>query len=191
MGLCSFPVGSRTAPAPPDGGSPGEVGPTGAAKPKQRTDTRQRSRQVGRHPLRPEGGPVSPVHRFAVTTVHGPAPATPRCPRSGHRGETSVVLGEQAQVGLVEDRRPPVRTDLYLDDPVDVLGVVLPGEHVPVHRTGFIPLFMELLGQFLGVLTLWQRDHDGARDRKSTRLNSSHVAISYAVFCLKKKNKTQ
>src|SRR5215510_16228381 len=27
------------------------------------------------------------------------------------------------------------------------------------------------------------------RDRKSTRLNSSHVAISYAVFCLKKKTK--
>src|SRR5437870_12388790 len=29
------------------------------------------------------------------------------------------------------------------------------------------------------------------RDRKSTRLNSSHVAISYAVFCLKKKKKTE
>src|SRR5437667_9988552 len=28
-----------------------------------------------------------------------------------------------------------------------------------------------------------------ARDRKSTRLNSSHITISYAVFCLKKKNK--
>src|SRR5690606_41295707 len=28
----------------------------------------------------------------------------------------------------------------------------------------------------------------GQRDRKSTRLNSSHVKISYAVFCLKKKN---
>src|SRR5207249_6940010 len=27
------------------------------------------------------------------------------------------------------------------------------------------------------------------RDRKSTRLNSSHVSISYAVFCLKKKKK--
>src|SRR5689334_23738832 len=27
----------------------------------------------------------------------------------------------------------------------------------------------------------------GARDRKSTRLNSSHSSISYAVFCLKKK----
>src|SRR6266704_1613915 len=29
----------------------------------------------------------------------------------------------------------------------------------------------------------------GRRDRKSTRLNSSHVSISYAVFCLKKKKK--
>src|SRR5437899_9005625 len=29
-----------------------------------------------------------------------------------------------------------------------------------------------------------------ARDRKSTRLNSSHLGISYAVFCLKKKKKT-
>src|SRR3712207_7501713 len=28
----------------------------------------------------------------------------------------------------------------------------------------------------------------GRRDRKSTRLNSSHANISYAVFCLKKKN---
>src|SRR5699024_11417011 len=28
-------------------------------------------------------------------------------------------------------------------------------------------------------------------DRKSTRLNSSHVSISYAVFCLKKKNKNE
>src|SRR3970282_3031580 len=27
-----------------------------------------------------------------------------------------------------------------------------------------------------------------SRDRKSTRLNSSHITISYAVFCLKKKN---
>src|SRR5437868_8709598 len=29
------------------------------------------------------------------------------------------------------------------------------------------------------------------RDRKSTRLNSSHVSISYAVFCLKKKKQTR
>src|SRR2546422_5469658 len=34
-----------------------------------------------------------------------------------------------------------------------------------------------------------QRDLDDQRDRKSTRLNSSHGYISYAVFCLKKKKK--
>src|SRR2546427_6285032 len=35
------------------------------------------------------------------------------------------------------------------------------------------------------------RRHGGTeRDRKSTRLNSSHSQISYAVFCLKKKNKS-
>src|SRR5690242_21182186 len=31
----------------------------------------------------------------------------------------------------------------------------------------------------------------GTADRKSTRLNSSHMSISYAVFCLKKKKKNQ
>src|SRR5258705_397148 len=31
------------------------------------------------------------------------------------------------------------------------------------------------------------RPRQGPRDRKSTRLNSSHLGISYAVFCLKKK----
>src|SRR5256885_9209904 len=57
-------------------------------------------------------------------------------------------------------------------------------------------------------LTRWEKDAGGAlvgsielpmpvglvggatkTDRKSTRLNSSHLVISYAVFCLKKKNK--
>src|SRR2546422_7837756 len=35
------------------------------------------------------------------------------------------------------------------------------------------------------------RSELGERDRKSTRLNSSHGYISYAVFCLKKKKKEQ
>src|SRR5260221_6515339 len=33
--------------------------------------------------------------------------------------------------------------------------------------------------------------HGDAADRKSTRLNSSHTVISYAVFCLKKKKKLE
>src|SRR5688572_31604793 len=41
--------------------------------------------------------------------------------------------------------------------------------------------------QRLGELALRVPEH--VRDRKSTRLNSSHSQISYAVFCLKKKKK--
>src|SRR5690625_2269773 len=40
-----------------------------------------------------------------------------------------------------------------------------------------------------GKVLVEKREWTSARDRKSTRLNSSHVAISYAVFCLKKKKK--
>src|SRR5689334_24371593 len=38
------------------------------------------------------------------------------------------------------------------------------------------------------VAVAWRPRHV-VRDRKSTRLNSSHSSISYAVFCLKKKNR--
>src|SRR2546426_8253585 len=42
------------------------------------------------------------------------------------------------------------------------------------------------------VSDLENADRERTRDRKSTRLNSSHLVISYAVFCLKKKkNPTQ
>src|SRR5690606_42026284 len=46
------------------------------------------------------------------------------------------------------------------------------------------------IGQFqpYGRFTSVQPDNS-SKDRKSTRLNSSHVKISYAVFCLKKKKK--
>src|SRR5256885_10810954 len=39
-------------------------------------------------------------------------------------------------------------------------------------------------------LVEWIENHALQRDRKSTRLNSSHLVISYAVFCLKKKKTT-
>src|SRR5256885_9289418 len=41
----------------------------------------------------------------------------------------------------------------------------------------------------LSVRDSWQTIAMTCRDRKSTRLNSSHLVISYAVFCLKKKKK--
>src|SRR5690606_40277771 len=54
---------------------------------------------------------------------------------------------------------------------------------------------VEIVSRLIGLLWTATRDaaavrRDGVRDRKSTRLNSSHVKISYAVFCLKKKTDT-
>src|SRR5437773_4639674 len=47
------------------------------------------------------------------------------------------------------------------------------------------------LGPMRRIGTQWNRPavppRGGSLDRKSTRLNSSHITISYAVFCLKKK----
>src|SRR5688572_31353490 len=47
------------------------------------------------------------------------------------------------------------------------------------------------IGPWFGVILLLEVEPraDAAEDRKSTRLNSSHSQISYAVFCLKKKKK--
>src|SRR5438045_5445899 len=43
-----------------------------------------------------------------------------------------------------------------------------------------------------GNLSLWRSSiRSSSSDRKSTRLNSSHLGISYAVFCLKKKRQRQ
>src|SRR5689334_23414812 len=48
---------------------------------------------------------------------------------------------------------------------------------------------MELVARGDGVLRKRLVNEGESRDRKSTRLNSSHSSISYAVFCLKKKKK--
>src|SRR5256885_6700299 len=60
----------------------------------------------------------------------------------------------------------------------------------PRHRPrGPCPRLRPLLPGAFGAVAagLGARARDRARDRKSTRLNSSHLVISYAVFCLKKK----
>src|SRR5437870_8870411 len=51
-----------------------------------------------------------------------------------------------------------------------------------------LPIFYDVCGWASGAATQELFGIPAALDRKSTRLNSSHVAISYAVFCLKKKN---
>src|SRR5690606_40150478 len=66
----------------------------------------------------------------------------------------------------VEHTRPPVQA---LSQPPQCIALVIGSTHAPEH-------------------SIRPAGHAQVPDRKSTRLNSSHVKISYAVFCLKKKN---
>src|SRR5689334_24500305 len=102
-------------------------------------------------------------------------PSIPRCSRS-----LFVVF-------FLMIRRPP-RSTLFpyttlfrsmLDRSPDVDG------HDPRVRAALASGLAEFID-----LSRPHGDHlEPARDRKSTRLNSSHSSISYAVFCLKKKNR--
>src|SRR5437870_11142916 len=92
--------------------------------------------------------------------------------------------------------RPPPRAPLF---PYTTL---FRSHHVPVGPVVDLALAQDLV-ETPGIACLRlvgeraaKRDHladqigrTPCKDRKSTRLNSSHVAISYAVFCLKKKTK--
>src|SRR5256885_7039019 len=84
-------------------------------------------------------------------------------------------------------RRPPRSTlfpytTLFRSpvEPDDVILIVLPGREIAIGRAR---------DPDLAVLDLdgLRADRHHLEDRKSTRLNSSHLVISYAVFCLKKK----
>src|SRR5690606_41643103 len=70
----------------------------------------------------------------------------------------------------------------------------LRGEGIARERGDFRGVSMALEGQariFLDTIQPREAERLVNRDRKSTRLNSSHVKISYAVFCLKKKKKKE
>src|SRR2546430_11725351 len=86
-------------------------------------------------------------------------------------------------------RRPP-RSTLF---PYTTL---FRSRHRRVHEPGQDRVGAHAVGGIVGGQVLGEGDDGGlhrlvAQDRKSTRLNSSHSQISYAVFCLKKKKKTE
>src|SRR6266571_4880713 len=70
--------------------------------------------------------------------------------------------------------------------------LVQSGKPVGIFRTHeHAPRVLIANSNLVGAWANWDRFHElerkGLIDRKSTRLNSSHMSISYAVFCLKKK----
>src|SRR5438067_7331240 len=95
----------------------------------------------------------------------------------------------------------PTTTEIYTLSLHDALPIYLTKHGllfcVDAHRDGkrFIVKADDLLTAFLSLEsdTIAAKGANGnatrQKDRKSTRLNSSHVSISYAVFCLKKKSR--
>src|SRR5437660_7548796 len=66
----------------------------------------------------------------------------------------------------------------------------LDGHHSQLEVDAFKQMISKVVKDYpFQVVATTLRKARTATDRKSTRLNSSHVAISYAVFCLKKKKK--
>src|SRR5689334_23885107 len=82
------------------------------------------------------------------------------------------------------DRHVDVGQDRVADLDVELLAQVLAPGEVAVDRVDREP---DQLGRERVELLRAARE----LDRKSTRLNSSHSSISYAVFCLKKKKKIE
>src|SRR5690349_24922484 len=89
----------------------------------------------------------------------------------------------------------PATTEIYtlsLHDALPIYPVAAVPRHHPHHRGAHRRHPAVRRGSARVVLRhAAHGDHVLRADRKSTRLNSSHVEISYAVFCLKKKKKDE
>src|SRR3712207_9103935 len=78
-------------------------------------------------------------------------------------------------------------TEIYTLSLHDALPISLPDD-----RVEFQPrIFSERAREEAVLVARRAHQREDAADRKSTRLNSSHANISYAVFCLKKKKNKQ
>src|SRR5205814_8753901 len=104
-----------------------------------------------------------PTATCCVTTWTVPFPANP------------LSLPAALPISRLRGRRPATILRRPMQDPV----------HKTVLGNGLRVVTVELPHLHAGMLAAYVRA--GSRDRKSTRLNSSHLGISYAVFCLKKK----
>src|SRR3712207_8492645 len=96
-------------------------------------------------------------------------------------------------------RRPPRSTlfpytTLFRSDELEVVDhhdAVLDGANVGADAASGAVAVVDGMQLFRADLEALVGAVDPALDRKSTRLNSSHANISYAVFCLKKKKTTK
>src|SRR5438128_8367068 len=132
----------------------------------------------------------APRHRLRLRPLRRRGPADQhRVPRLRHRSRRRVAglrLTARAERvgGGLGARRPLVALLLFVA--VAALGYEA-GHGVGGHGSSSTSTRTVLVdGVLLDYPSAWKRAAGGPPDRKSTRLNSSHGSISYAVFCLKK-----
>src|SRR5205814_5587901 len=114
---------------------------------------------------------------YSSASLADPGPPTPS--RSGS-GLGQHIRPQLARIGFGAVLRKLRRFDDNIARPLfDLLQLIL--------ARGI--LVEQSLPQMVERVVLGAHPVDNLRDRKSTRLNSSHLGISYAVFCLKKKKK--
>src|SRR5256885_7051405 len=102
----------------------------------------------------------------------------------------SMLSAALVLFGFIGYTRLSVRELPDIDPPIISVSTVLPGANAQVVETAVTDVLEEELSTIQGIRTLSSTSSEQTRDRKSTRLNSSHLVISYAVFCLKKKKPT-
>src|SRR5256886_7150474 len=117
--------------------------------------------------------------------------------RYASRADTLIFIGcvllSLAAMGLPDRMREPFARTLRQTVLAPLLALQQQTERLSAALERYDAVVAQrdsaaLAATFLGEL---RSENLRLRDRKSTRLNSSHSQISYAVFCLKKKNQTQ
>src|SRR3712207_7879650 len=101
---------------------------------------------------------------------------------TGHGGFRKRVV----EMGFIKGKKITVLLNAPLHDPVkyQIMGYEVSLRHSEADK---IEVISESEAKAANLLTIDKEKPFLQEDRKSTRLNSSHANISYAVFCLKKK----
>src|SRR5439155_24996609 len=108
--------------------------------------------------------------------------------------DTFIIILHSYDIFYLFFFNDPPTTEIYtlsLHDALPICRHAVEKRHHDIHdhQSDLILVSRESRKSFDPVLRKQHVIAEFPEDRKSTRLNSSHVAISYAVFCLKKKKK--